>query len=131
VENNERVEKLVESCIKWINENEFENYHGSLRTLVSWFAKTDRVFQWTSMSEVDEATKVLMDLLDRGPVKIQKKNVHYKQYIPTSQCVCCGTSLVGFVYSHKQGNLCKQCYDYSYSYALEGIEEMEIVEKID
>jgi len=129
MKNNERVEKLVESCIKWINENEFGNYHGSLRTLVSWFAKTDRVFQWTSMAEVDEAAKQLMELLDRGPVTIQRKNVYYDG--PTVVCRSCGSSLVATRLNKKQSDMCQECYDSMYGYAIEGIEDLTLIEEVD
>jgi len=129
MKNNDNVEKLVEACVKWINGNEFGNYHGSLRTLVSWFARTDRIFQWTSMSEIDEATEILMDILDRGPVKLQKKNVYYDG--PTVVCRSCGSSLVATRLNKKQSDLCQECYDSIYNYAIEGIEEMKIEEEID
>lgn len=127
--NTDRIDNLVKACEEWINENEFGGYNGSLRSLVSWFTKVDRRFQWISMAEVDEATNILMEKLNREPITMREKPP--RSNAPTSKCVSCGRSLIGTKYNDKIGNLCSECHDSSIGYAMEMLDEEKFVKEID
>lgn len=127
--NTDIINELVEAAEKWVTSNEFGGYNGSLRSLVAWFTKVDRHFQWISMAEVDEATKILMEKLNREPVTIKEKSP--RNDAPTSKCISCGRSLVGTKHNDKTGNLCQECYDLSHGCAVELLDEDKFVSKID
>lgn len=125
-----RINELVDAAEEWINGNEFGAYNGSLRSLVAWFAKTERRFQWISMKEVDEATRILREKLDREPVRSESKSLN-TDFGPTATCASCGRSLVGTKYDARLGNLCSSCNDLVHGYASELIDEDKFVSKID
>ena len=128
--NTDKINELVEAAEEWVTGNEFGAYNGSLRSLVAWFAKTERRFQWTSMTEVDEATRLLTEKLDRKPVKKESKSLN-TDFGPTATCASCGKSLVGTKYDARLGSLCSSCNDLVHGYASELIDEDKFISKID
>lgn len=127
--NTDKINELVEAAEKWVTGNEFGAYNGSLRSLVRWFALTERRFQWTSMAEVDEATRILAEKLDRKSKEEKSKSTNTNG--PTATCASCGKSLVGTKYDPRLGNLCSSCNDLVHSYAMELLEEDKFVSKIE
>ena len=92
---------IYEECVKWINENEFGNYKGSIRSLVRWFVLTDRRFEYASKKDVDEVTKLLISYQGYDKVKEVSK------YDSVLNCKACGKSLI------THDNLCEDCLNIS------------------
>lgn len=118
-------EELTQATLEWITGNEFGAYTGSIRSLVRWFAVTERRFQYVSMGECDKVAEKVREILQREPKTSEvesitdmteeelqdfleeerKKNGNLKKY--SINCLACGEQLT----KKEQNNtgLCKKC----------------------